>query len=222
VNHGSNVTFSFTPNAGYHIAAVLVDGVSQGAITDYTFSNVAANHTIAVSFAINRYTLTPSTGAHGSISPATPQTVNHGSSVTFNITPDTGYHIADVLIDGVSQGAIISYTFSNVTANHTIVASFAIDTYTLMPSAGANGTISPDTPQIINYGTSKTFNVHQARAIMLPMFWWTASHKGRSAATPSTAWWLITPSRSRLPSTPTPLRLRPERMAASHPTHRRS
>ena len=39
--------------------------------------------------------------------------------------------MADVLVDGVSVGAVTSYTFTNVTANHTIAASFAINTYTI-------------------------------------------------------------------------------------------
>ena len=51
--------------------------------------------------------------------------------------------MADVLVDGVSVGAVTSYTFTNVTANHTIAASFAINTYTITATAGANGTIEP-------------------------------------------------------------------------------
>ena len=50
----------------------MVDGTSVGAAPSYTFTNVTANHTIAVTFAINTYTLTPSVGAdgHGAITPA--------------------------------------------------------------------------------------------------------------------------------------------------------
>jgi len=49
-------------------------------------------------------------------------------SQSFTITPDTGYHIADVVVDGVFQGAVSSYTFTNIHAAHTITASFAINT----------------------------------------------------------------------------------------------
>ncbi len=76
------------------------------------------------------YIITPTAGAGGSISPSTPQTMNHGDSQTFTITADTNYHIADVLVDGGSVGAVAVYAFSNVTADHTISATFAIDTYT--------------------------------------------------------------------------------------------
>ena len=143
MNYGADQTFTITPSTGYHVADVLVDGVSVGAVTSYTFTNVTANHTIAASFAINTYTITASAGANGTISPAGAVTVNYGADQTFTITPSTGYHVADVLVDGVSVGAVTSYTFTNVTANHTIAASFAIDTYTITASAGANGTISP-------------------------------------------------------------------------------
>ena len=71
------------------------------------------------------YTITPSAGPNGTISPATPQVVDEGGSQTFNFTPDPGYHIADVLVDGISVGAVAGYTFGNVTDNHTIAVTFA-------------------------------------------------------------------------------------------------
>ena len=106
------------------MANVTVDGTSVGAVTSYTFSNVTANHTIAATFAIDTFTVTASAGANGSISPSGTVTVNRGASQTFTITPATGYHVANVMVDGTSVGAVTSYTFSNVTANHTIAATF--------------------------------------------------------------------------------------------------
>jgi len=77
-------------------------------------------------------TVTPSAGVHGAISPSTPQVVSYGSdSTTFTVTADVGYHIADVLIDGVSVGAVTGYVFANVTVDHTISASFSADEVTL-------------------------------------------------------------------------------------------
>jgi hypothetical protein len=66
-------------------------------------------------------------GAHGTISPSGAVAVVCGSNQTFTITPDPNHHVLDVLVDGVSQGPVASYTFTNVTAAHTIAASFAID-----------------------------------------------------------------------------------------------
>ena len=69
-------------------------------------------------------TITASAGAGGSISPAGTISVKAGSSQTFNITPKSKYRISKVKIDGISISPITSYTFNNVTANHTISASF--------------------------------------------------------------------------------------------------
>jgi len=124
VASGASQTFSITPNPGYQIAAVTVDGVSVGAVTGYTFDNVTANHTIAATFAAITYTITASAGTGGAISPSGSVTVASGASQTFSITPNPGYQIAAVTVDGVSVGAVTGYTFDNVTANHTISANF--------------------------------------------------------------------------------------------------
>ncbi|HTX67822.1 MAG TPA: hypothetical protein VMH50_01565 [Thermoleophilia bacterium] len=159
VTDGDSQGFTITPDPHFHVADVLVDGSSVGAVTSYTFDNVTEDHTISASFAVDTYTITPSTGAHGSISPSAPQTVNWDDSQTFTITPATGYHVDDVLVDGSSVGAVASYTFNNVADDHTISATFAIDTYTITPSAGANGSISPSTVQTVNLNGSKTFTI---------------------------------------------------------------
>ena len=70
------------------------------------------------------YTITASAGAGGTISPSGSVSVAQGGGKAFIIAANTGYQISSVMVDGVSQGAVSSYTFSNVTANHTISASF--------------------------------------------------------------------------------------------------
>jgi hypothetical protein len=125
VNYGGSQTFTITPNAGYKIMDVVVDGTSVGAVNTYTFNNVTANHTIASSFS-NKYTITATAGTGGIITPSGAVTVNPGVSQTFTITPNTGYYIDIVRVDGVSVGAITTYTFTNVTADHTITAFFTL------------------------------------------------------------------------------------------------
>lgn len=70
------------------------------------------------------YTINASAGTGGQISPTGSVSVLIGSSRTFNITADSGYAIANVVVDGQSKGAISSFTFNNIVANHTISASF--------------------------------------------------------------------------------------------------
>jgi len=127
VSEGTSQTFAIAPSTGYAIAGVAVDGVSVGAVSSYTFSKVSAKHSISATFApkISSYTITASAGTGGSISPAGAALVSSGGSKSYTITPATGYKVADVKVDGTSVGAVASYTFSNVTANRTIAASFA-------------------------------------------------------------------------------------------------
>jgi hypothetical protein len=73
------------------------------------------------------HTITASAGAGGSISPLGSIAVPDGSSQTFTFTPSSGYHITDVVVDSSSQGAVPSYTFTNVLADHTISVTFAVD-----------------------------------------------------------------------------------------------
>ncbi|MCX6324985.1 MAG: Ig-like domain-containing protein [Sphingobacteriales bacterium] len=143
VNCGSNVTYTFTPISSCHrISNVVLNGVSQGPVSSLSVNNVSANYTLLAFFELIPYTITVSAGANGSISPST-GIVNCGSSATYTITPDACYSIADVVVDGVSQGALSTYTFTNVTAPHTISASF-----TAIPNANA-GTVSGTSPLCI-------------------------------------------------------------------------
>ena len=91
--------------------------------------------TVTANFSIVQHTITASAGVGGTISPSGEVKVNHGSNQSFNINPNTGYDIQDVKIDGVSEGAIGSYTFSNVTSDHTIAATFKTKTYTVSVSS---------------------------------------------------------------------------------------
>ncbi len=117
-------TFTISAEQGYRISDVIVDGNSVGVVSSYTFSNVRDNHTITADFAAAPHTITSSAGEGGSISPAGTFAISTGTDHTFIITPLDGYEIYDVLVDGVSAGAVASYTFSSVNSDHTIVASF--------------------------------------------------------------------------------------------------
>ena len=96
--------------------------------------------TITATFTLKTYTLATTVGPNGSISPQGPVTVNHGSNQAFSITPSPCYRIEDVRIDGASSGAVSSYAFTNVTANHTIQATFVPITYALSVTKTGTGT----------------------------------------------------------------------------------
>jgi hypothetical protein len=156
---GADQTFTITAADCYHIADVLVDGASVGAVGSYTFPAVSANHTIDASFALNSYVITASAGSGGTINPDGLVTVNCGDDQTFTIAANAGFSIADVLVDGASVGAVGTYTFPHVVAAHTIIASFSQNTHVIAASAGAGGSISPSGNVTVFEGGNQTFTI---------------------------------------------------------------
>jgi hypothetical protein len=73
------------------------------------------------------YLIEASSGPGGSISPTGGISVLAGSNATFNITPAANYKVLDVQVDGASAGPVSTYTFNNVSSNHSIQASFTVD-----------------------------------------------------------------------------------------------
>src|SRR3989475_574681 len=157
VNYGGIQIFTFTPNTGYHVDSVIVDGANQALAPKYTFTNDTSDHTIRVTFAINQYTITATAGPNGSISPSGTVGVAYGGSQVFSFTPNTGYHVDSVIVDGVNQAPSAKYTFTNDTSNHSIHVTFAINQYTITATAGANGSISPSRAVSVNFGASQAF-----------------------------------------------------------------
>ena len=92
------------------------------------------------------YIITAGAGEGGSIALSGQVTVDNGASQTFTITANLPYMINDVLVDGRSEGAISTYTFSNVTTNHTIGALFAISLIGT-GSGGSSGSVSAPVSQ---------------------------------------------------------------------------
>ncbi|MBI4765385.1 MAG: fibronectin type III domain-containing protein [Deltaproteobacteria bacterium] len=172
VQSGASQTFIITPNSGYRVSGVTVDGASVGAVTTYTFTNVTANHTIAATFTTAATTITATAGSNGSITPSGSVSVNSGANQTFTITPNSGYRVSGVTVDGASVGAVTTYTFTNVTANHSIAATFsAISGYPIVSTGSAtlvywsssatlNGTVNPNglaTTYVFQWGRTTSY-----------------------------------------------------------------
>ena len=181
VASGSSVTFTATPNAGYVVNQWLLNGaVAQTGSTSYTVASVTANDSVQVTFAL------PSALAQMQ-SPAPGNTLT-SSTATFQWNAGTGNstYILDV---GSSQGADDIYYSGDLAAgtlsqavtgiptdgrtlyvrlwsesstgwgynDYTYTAATAAGSYTVTPSAGANGSIAPSTPQSVANGGSVTF-----------------------------------------------------------------
>jgi hypothetical protein len=163
VAYQGSQAMTFTPASGYAVTDVKVDGTSVGAVSSYTFSNLAADHTLSVTFGapVSKYTITASAGANGTITPTA--SLNGGTSPAFSVTPNTGYYVVSVVVDGTTVASNLpsggySYTFSNLAANHTISATFAVRYYNLVATAGANGAITPTSSWAL-YNTSQAITI---------------------------------------------------------------
>ncbi|MBU1942175.1 MAG: PQQ-like beta-propeller repeat protein [Actinobacteria bacterium] len=114
----ADVTASDLAAAGTFDITVFNPAPGGGESNPQAFTVNPETHTVAASVS----------GGHGSATPAT-QTVNPGGSATINISPDPGYKTASVTDNGtpVTPTPTTSYTINNVTADHTVVATFAQD-----------------------------------------------------------------------------------------------
>ncbi len=165
VNCGEDYTFTVIPDDCYQIGTVTVNGnaVTLDANNSYTIQNVTTEQTINATFTQISYTITASAGNGGTISNAGSTTVNCGDDITYTITPDEGYMISDVEVDGQSVGSENSYLFTNVTSDHTISATFEIipagEVVIVINADTEGGSVSPTGTQTITEGEDFTFTV---------------------------------------------------------------
>ncbi len=144
-NHGATCTLTATPCWGFHFVNWTENGSFVSTNASYTFT-VTGNRNLVANFAINQYTINalanPSSG--GSVTQSGNGTYDYGANCTLTATPNTGYHFVNWTENGqVVPNAGASYTFT-VTGNRTLVANFAINTYTITASANpsSGGTVS--------------------------------------------------------------------------------
>jgi len=89
---------------------------------------------------VRKYTITASADANGDISPSGALMLDQNESQTFAITPHSGYAVKTLSVDGVDEAVAPSYTFTNVTANHTISVTFANPATPMDAGVGDAGT----------------------------------------------------------------------------------
>lgn len=149
VNQGGDGTeVTAVPNTGYHF---IEWSDNHSAVASRTDLNVQEDITATASFAINTYTLTYNSGAHGSITGSSPQTVDYDTSGTqVSAVPDTGYHFTS-WSDSSTQNP---RTDTSVHANVTVTASFAINTYTVTFNSQGGTAVDPITG--VPYDTTVT------------------------------------------------------------------
>ncbi len=125
---GSTVQLTAVPATGYNF--VDWSGDLSGS-SNPTSIIMNSNKNVTANFAINQYTITATAGPNGSINPSGVINVNYGDSLQFTITPNIGYRIDSVIVNGVYQGNMSTYTFRNISANHFITVKFSVVTQIL-------------------------------------------------------------------------------------------
>ncbi len=128
VAEGEDIMFEFTPMAGYKTDSVMLDDAEVTGWEDtnsYTIENVTAPHTLKVTFAeITSWDITSSVEGNGTISPLGVTSVNEGEDIMFEITPDLGYKVKDILINGDSVGPDAAPEFKDVMGSYEIKVIF--------------------------------------------------------------------------------------------------
>ncbi|MDH8702622.1 hypothetical protein M2138_001990 [Dysgonomonadaceae bacterium PH5-43] len=171
IAHGTNRLFTFSAKEGYYISEVLIDGVSNPeAITsgEYTFINITDDHSIVVSAARyeenrKQYTINASVGLGGIISPQGEVKVYEGTDQTFLYMLYDDVSLYNVLVDeDIAYPSVWgTYTFKNVTSDHTLyVATEEVaipEKCTITASSGKGGSISPEGQVKVAKGNDKTF-----------------------------------------------------------------
>lgn len=174
VTHGSNQTFALIPDAGYTFDVLKIDGVADTPDNQYTFPQVAASHTLEVTFKklTNVITTTvmtngtagnlggtiallPPTGACISAGTGSPTTLTcaYDAGIMLSVSPNTGYRLVDIIIDGVLQPSPAATTFP-MTAHgaHTVQALFSNQRKIIVTSAAASAQTNTNLAPVI-FGT---------------------------------------------------------------------
>ncbi|MCX8472557.1 MAG: hypothetical protein ORN85_02800 [Sediminibacterium sp.] len=160
VNYGARPTFTITTNEGYLLDSVLINGRKVDSINSYTFDSVKMNQTIRIIFKIRTFIINSAAAINRSINPVGTDTVNYGTRPKYTITPQIGYVVDSLLVNGVKIDSFNSYTFDSIKMNQTIRATFKIQTFTITASAGVGGSINPTGNNIINFDSSILFSIN--------------------------------------------------------------
>ena len=139
---------SVPEGATYRVRATARDG-----------ANLTAADASNANFTVSKWHITATAGSGGTVSPSGDAAVTQGAAQLYTMGAFSGFQVADVLVDGGSVGAVSSYTFVNVLANHTLSASFGVRMFAITASAGTRGQISPVGTVQVPYGGSQTFAI---------------------------------------------------------------
>ena len=174
VTEGTTATLTITPDSGYRIKSLKVNGSSVSATNSYSLT-INSDTTIEVEFeeipdtpSVTSYTLSITASGNGSANyggesirgTSRSYTLNEGSSVSISFTPDEGYQIENVKVNGSNIGTESSYS-TKINANTTVEVVFEaipVTTYTLTVTASGNGIATFNGTEVRNGSQNLTVN----------------------------------------------------------------
>lgn len=150
---GETTTYTVTTDPGYRATVTGCNGTLRGNI--YTTGPVTGNCEVSATFDIIQYAVTGIGSVNGSITPAR-QMVDHGTTATFAVTPDSGYTATVTGCNGTLKGS--TYTTGTITGNCAVSAAFTLLQYPVTAIGNTNGSITP-ARQLVDHGSTTTFRV---------------------------------------------------------------
>ncbi len=129
IQKGFNTKIKAEPYDGYVFTGWTYNGNLVSKDAEFVIKNVTQDYYVVANFekkGVKSYTISAGVCSNdGVISPAGDSKVQEGGSMLYTISPKSGYRVLAVAVDNVQVGAVTSYTFTNVKANHTIAVAFA-------------------------------------------------------------------------------------------------
>ncbi|MDD4395657.1 MAG: hypothetical protein PHQ33_07215, partial [Bacteroidales bacterium] len=183
VNYGEDATLQITSDDCYFIDSVWLDGIYQGNDAEILLTNITDNQIVEVTFAQYQYTVSVSNPTNGTITPSRINTVTCGENLTLTVTPNQGYSIANLIVDGVTLPGNSSYTFFDIRENHTFDATFRVNTFTISTHAGQGGITIPETV-IVNYGDDLYVTIIPDDCYFIDSVWLDGAYVGNDVEVP--------------------------------------
>ena len=170
-NYGDDVVYTFIPNAGYHLKQILVDGEEIELVSNYTFEDIKANHTLIVKFekdVINIKLVVNGNGrlrakkvSTGSILENTTTevtfSVEYEEDLIFEFVANEGYKVGSFMVNGNTYEPQDNYIYNDIIDDAEIKVFFVLKTYNLKVVITGSGVTNPGSNLVREHGQSVTY-----------------------------------------------------------------